>query len=83
MKAEVRISIKDYRRNKNVKILLLRPTSSLPAVHGVDEWGAVAYEWPTGVSMGGQKIFLQPGALLCARVRLVRRKPEGGVETGC
>jgi hypothetical protein len=25
MKAEVRISIKDYRRNKNLKILLVRP----------------------------------------------------------
>ena len=41
MKADVRISIKDYRRNKNLKIQLVRVPFSPRQFRG-DEWRAVA-----------------------------------------
>ncbi len=44
MKADLRISIKDYRRNKNLKVLLLRPP--------FPSWGFMVWmngrRWPKG-----------------------------------
>jgi hypothetical protein len=43
MKADLRISVKDYRRNKNLKIQLVRvPFSVSRQFLGADEWPAVA-----------------------------------------
>jgi hypothetical protein len=49
MKAELRISIKDYRRNKNLKILLLR-TPFAPR-HYVRMSGAAWPRYRRGVSL--------------------------------
>jgi len=45
MKAELRISIKDYRRNKNLKIQLAQVPLARRASLCADEWRTVAKGW--------------------------------------
>ena len=69
MKAEVRISIKDYRRNKNLKILLVRPPfpcrQFLVWMNGV--------RWP----MSGKPVSLTR-VLTAVRKALVKGVGSGG-----
>ena len=62
MKADLRISIKDYHRKKHLKILLFRPPFPRPAVPGADERGAVACHGPARVlDAAGDGLAQVPG----------------------